>query len=103
VLEWSEEQETFPSSEGSGLPTSEDDAIDRLEELIAAGVRADFRPELVVGYGTAGDELLRLSLERGADLIVLGAQRRSPVERAIFGSTARRLVRSAPCPVLQVR
>ena len=65
-------------------------------------MRARWSPELAVGYGSPGDELLRLARERDADLMVLGVRRRNALDLALFGSTARRVLRDAPCPVLTV-
>ena len=67
VLEWSEESDSRPSRDGHGIPTSEDDAVARLNTLITSEMRARCSPELAVGYGSPGDELLRLAKERGAD------------------------------------
>ncbi|MFI4942282.1 MAG: universal stress protein, partial [Burkholderiales bacterium] len=39
----------------------------------------------------------------GSQLIVLGARGHSALERVLFGSTSRGVVRDAPCPVLVVR
>jgi nucleotide-binding universal stress UspA family protein len=39
----------------------------------------------------------------GADLIVLGTQGRTGLDHLLLGSTAERVVRHAPCPVLTVR
>jgi nucleotide-binding universal stress UspA family protein len=36
----------------------------------------------------------------GADLLVVGAKRRGPLRRLLFGSTSGGLVRRASCPVL---
>ena len=102
VLEWSEESDSLPSPDAHGFPTSEDDAIARLNALITSEMRARCSPELAVGYGSPGDELLRLAKERGADLIVLGVRRRNPLDLVLFGSTVRRVLRDAPCPVLTV-
>ena len=102
VLEWSEESDSLPSPDAHGFPTSEDDAVARLNALITSEMRARCSPELAVGYGSPGDELLRLAKERGADLIVLGVRRRNPLDLVLFGSTVRRVLRDAPCPVLTV-
>jgi len=102
VLEWSEEADSLPSPDTSGFPTSEDDAVARLNTLLTSEQRARFSPELAVGYGSPGDELLRLAKERGADLMVLGVRRRNALDLVLFGSTVRRVLRDAPCPVLTV-
>jgi nucleotide-binding universal stress UspA family protein len=103
VLEWSEEVETVPATGTPVLPSSEDDAVAELNGLLTGDLRARSAPELVVGYGDPADEVLRLVQERGADLVVLGIRRRNPIDLAVFGSTAQRLIRGAVCPVLTVR
>lgn len=102
ALEWSEETDTLPDSGTSLLPTSEDDARARLNELVTDDMRVPCEPELVVGYGSAADELLRLVRERDVDLAVLGRGRRNAIDVAVFGSTARQLIRDAACAVLTV-
>ena len=46
------------------------------------------------------DEILRVATERKADLIVLGATRRTGLRRRFLGSTALRVSRRSPVPVL---
>jgi nucleotide-binding universal stress UspA family protein len=41
--------------------------------------------------------------EMNIDLIIIGTHGRKGVSRFLLGSTAEKLVRSAPCPVLTVR
>jgi universal stress protein A len=48
-------------------------------------------------------EIIRTARESGAGLIVIGTHGRTGVEHVIFGSTAEKVVRMAPCPVLSVR
>lgn len=48
-------------------------------------------------------EIVREARECGAGLIVVGTHGRTGVEHVIFGSTAEKVVRMAPCPVLSVR
>jgi len=84
------------------LPTSEDDAVTRLNELITDEMRARCSPEAALGYGEPGDELLRLLREHDVDAIVLGITPRKPVDLIVFGSTARRIVRDSGRPVLTV-
>jgi nucleotide-binding universal stress UspA family protein len=103
VLEWSEEMEPLPSGGRSFLPSSEDDAIARLSELLTPEMCVRYDPELVVGYGTPADEVLRFVHERRVSLVVLGIRRRNPFDLAVFGSTTQRLIRDGACVVLTVR
>ena len=48
-------------------------------------------------------EICQQASEIGADLIVLATRGRSGLKRILLGSTAERVVRFAPCPVLVVR
>ncbi|MEO8844379.1 MAG: universal stress protein [Kofleriaceae bacterium] len=74
-----------------------------LEALIAARAgQADFAPAIL----DAGDARLIIeqqAIEIGADLIVMGTHGRQGVKRALLGSVAESLARTAPCPVLLVR
>lgn len=47
--------------------------------------------------------ILRVARELPADLVVIGTHGRTGVEHVLFGSTAEKIVRMAPCPVLTVR
>lgn len=101
VLEWSEEVDTLPNT-SMVLPSSEHDAIARMNELVSDEVRVRCAPELVVGYGSPADEVLRIAAERQVNLIVLGIRRRSPLDLAVFGSTAQQLIRHGTCALLTV-
>ncbi|MCK6549805.1 universal stress protein, partial [Myxococcota bacterium] len=52
--------------------------------------------------GSAARELARAASGVHADLVVVASRRRSAVGRAVFGSVASAMLRSAPCPVLVV-
>jgi nucleotide-binding universal stress UspA family protein len=69
---------------------------DRLDE---AGV------EFAVGgaVGDHGDSIVGLAEESGADMVIVGGRQRSPAGKAVFGSTAQKVMLSAPCPVTFVR
>jgi nucleotide-binding universal stress UspA family protein len=103
ALEWSEELETLPETGTSGLPSSEDDALARLNGMLTDEMRARCAPELVIGYGEPADEVLRLVRECKVDLVVLGVRRRNPIDLMVFGSTTRRLIREGACAMLTVR
>ena len=53
--------------------------------------------------GIPYEEILKFAAEKGISLIVIGTHGRKGLDRVLFGSTAERVVRNAPCPVLTVR
>jgi len=56
-----------------------------------------------LGEGPAHLEVNRLAKELGADLVVLGTHGRTGLSHILLGSTAERVVRTCPVPVLTVR
>lgn len=70
----------------------------RLEET---GIDFEVRT-LVRGFEPAED-LISLAEASGAELIVIGLRRRSPVGKLILGSNAQRVLLDAPCAVLAVK
>jgi nucleotide-binding universal stress UspA family protein len=70
----------------------------RLEE---SGVEFDVR-QLVRGFEPAED-LISIAEANGAELIVIGLRRRSPVGKLILGSNAQRILLDAHCAVLAVK
>ena len=59
--------------------------------------------ELPSAPGSRADAVLAAAREHGAALIVIGARRRSPVGKALFGSWAQDILLAADCPVLVVK
>ncbi len=59
--------------------------------------------EKVVLTGVPYEEIIRFAAKEKIDLIVMGTYGRVGLDRFIFGSTAERVVRRAPCPVMTVR
>lgn len=57
----------------------------------------------LVLYGSAGREIAREATATGVDLIVMGAQGRSRLERVLLGSTARGVLRHAAVDTLVAR
>jgi nucleotide-binding universal stress UspA family protein len=57
----------------------------------------------MVVCGKPHHEILRIAEEWRSDLIVLGVNGRTVVDRMLFGSTVEPVVRRALCPVLTVR
>lgn len=69
--------------------------------LVAAGVEHEVR-QLVRGQDPSED-LVSIAESEGAELIVIGLRRRSPVGKLILGSNAQRILLDASCPVLAVK
>ncbi len=61
----------------------------------------NFQTDVVTGVPY--EEITRYAEEQGASMIVIGTHGRTGLDHLIFGSTAERVVRSAPCPVLTIR
>ncbi|MCA9027541.1 MAG: universal stress protein [Planctomycetaceae bacterium] len=53
--------------------------------------------------GSAFVELIQYAKKEGIDLIVMGTHGRGAIAHMLMGSTAEKVVRKAPCPVLTVR
>lgn len=80
--------------------TAEDiDALDR--QLTAAGVHHEIRRP--TDDQAPAEVILAVATETGADLIVIGVRRRSPVGKVLTGSTAQQVLLDANCPVLAVK
>ena len=56
-----------------------------------------------IEVGKPHEIIMSLAASCGADLIVIGPGIAKGMQEIVFGSTADRLVRSSPCPVLVVR
>ena len=69
------------------------------EELVRAGVKASS----LIRSGSAFHEIAEQARDASADLIVIATHGRGAIAHAFLGSTAERVVRHAPCPVLVVR
>ncbi len=56
-----------------------------------------------IGVGEAAREIVAAARSHGADLIALGHRGNSRLAQALLGSVARRVIDTAPCPVVIVR
>ncbi|AUX36681.1 MULTISPECIES: universal stress protein [Sorangium] len=100
---------TFP--EGSSLiPSAEDasrlaEAAQRSLDQVLERRRAVTDVEIsgTLRAGVPDEEICRLADEIGADMIVIGTHTRGAVARALLGSVAQRVVRTAKVPVLTIR
>lgn len=75
-------------------------AASELERCLSS-LRSNCRARAVLRIGRrASREIVSVAAEVGAELIVMGRQRYSKVNRWLLGSTADQVLRSAPCGVL---
>ncbi|HEY6739029.1 MAG TPA: universal stress protein [Actinopolymorphaceae bacterium] len=71
------------------------------ERLTADGPGCEIRA-LAQGADLA-DVLIDTAVDTGAELIVIGLRRRSPVGKLILGTNAQRIMLDSSCPVLTVK
>ena len=79
------------------------DAKAQLEKSFVDEMRGFKDIEHVVLTGIPYQEISRFAEEKKIDLIVIGTQGRTGLDRMLFGSTAEQVVRHSPCPVMTVR
>jgi nucleotide-binding universal stress UspA family protein len=99
---------TYGYPEGIALTAEVMGDIQRIsEEGLQAVVTRSRRPGLKVSsilrQGPAWSEIDAVAKDHGVDLIVMGTHGRKGISRALLGSVAEKVVRTAPCPVLTVR
>jgi len=69
-------------------------------DLSGEGIQHEVR---LLDGGDVADDLIATAEEVGAQLVVIGLRRRSPVGKLILGANAQRVLFDAPCPVLTVK
>jgi nucleotide-binding universal stress UspA family protein len=99
---------TFGYPQGVTLTSELIGDIHRAADTALAGVAAEARRSGVdvqplLRQGPAWSEINSSATDTHADLIVMGTHGRHGVSRALIGSVAEKVVRTAPCPVLTVR
>jgi nucleotide-binding universal stress UspA family protein len=78
-------------------------ARQELDKVIASVRKRGLDATPALRKGVAWREIDAAAAETKADLIVIGSEGRTGVGRALLGSVAEKVVRTAPCPVLVVR
>ncbi len=100
----------YPSDFGFGqvgFPNVEKElqekASDEMRELIATLVPSTVQSYSVVDSGIPFVEITSYAQKKNIDLIIVATHGTSGVEHILFGSTAEKIIRKSPCPVLVVR
>ncbi|HYG34803.1 MAG TPA: universal stress protein [Clostridia bacterium] len=76
---------------------------ERLEALNRKRIGHRVPAETLVRMGRAHSEIPDTAKALGIDLIVMGTHGASGLQHILLGSTAERVIRHAPCPVMTVR
>ncbi len=75
------------------------------QELVEVKARATVRgisAETKIATGIPSEEILTVATGEDPDLIVVGTRGKTGLAHVLLGSTAERIIRAAPCPVLAV-
>ncbi len=89
------------------LPEVDENFVSRAEEeldsLIKNKIAGKLPTEKIVRNGKPFIEIIEAAAEKDIDLIIIATHGHTGVEYLLFGSTAEKVVRKAPCPVLTLR
>jgi nucleotide-binding universal stress UspA family protein len=88
---------------GGHLERAQGEARERLRAAVSPEDARWQEGEPLVATGKAHSEILRAAEQRRSDVIVMGLHGQSGLGQLLLGSTARHVVRAAPCPVLTLR
>lgn len=78
-------------------------AKDELNNLAKTEIGSEIEVETIIKTGKPFVEINETASELDIDLIVIATHGHTGMEHLLFGSTAEKVVRKAPCPVLTLR
>jgi nucleotide-binding universal stress UspA family protein len=78
-------------------------AQEELDKLAKTEISKDVKVKSIIKTGKPFVEIIETAKEEEIDLIIIATHGHSGVEHILFGSTAEKVVRKAPCPVLTLR
>lgn len=100
----------YPSDFGLGqVPINRMDleihtkAEEELKKLMENSIPKNVKGNYVVKTGKPFVEIIKLAQESKCDLIIMSTHGHSGIEHILFGSTAEKVVRKSPIPVLTIR
>lgn len=79
------------------------EATSLLEELRTGVKREGLAVDWRLREGIPSGQIEQVAVEQRADLVVVGTHGRTGLDHIMLGSTAERVIKQAPCPVLTVR
>ncbi len=78
-------------------------AKEELQNLADTSIDKNTETEVIIKSGKPFVEINETARELDIDLIIIATHGHTGVEHLLFGSTAEKVVRKAPCPVLTLR
>ncbi|MFA5804531.1 MAG: universal stress protein [Melioribacteraceae bacterium] len=89
------------------IPSADIDLHSRAEEelrkLSKDFINGSLQVEILIKTGKPFVEIIETASANDIDLIIIATHGHTGVEHLLFGSTAEKVVRKAPCPVLTLR
>jgi nucleotide-binding universal stress UspA family protein len=78
-------------------------AEEELQNLVKTSIASSVEVETLIKTGKPFVEINETAKENDVDIIIIATHGHTGVEHILFGSTAEKVVRKAPCPVLTLR
>ena len=78
-------------------------AKEELDKLAEKEIPSGLSVKKIIKTGKPFVEIIETAADEDADLIIIATHGHTGVEHILFGSTAEKVVRKAPCPVLTLR
>lgn len=80
-----------------------EDRSQRIDKLVEETAANHLSAKKVVKIGIPFHELIQAVKDEGADLVVMGPKGRSNLKGILFGTTAEKMFRHCPVPLLSIR
>ena len=81
----------------------EEGALKMMEKFCRTHIRDYDNYESFIMPGIPYEEIIKKGLESSADLIIMATHGRTGLDHVLFGSTAEKVVRKSPIPVMTIR
>jgi len=89
------------------IPATDQNLTERIENELKSleenEIGKQVKSKRIIKSGKPFYEIVEVAREEDVDLIIIATHGHTGVEHLLFGSTAEKVVRKAPCPVLTLR